>query len=178
MDSGPSNNDTSTFRQRELARDLRSLLFELKELRYVREEMIRLAQQTGTIAALREGLLRLARASTQAAPGDLFPISGSRDAKDGKAPWCEYEEELWQEQSVVGSVVRLISGGPAMTVRSFDRESGKLEVCWFDKAGSIHRGVFQREETFPIYVPGWHSDAAKDALDGDDGDDGDDDDDG
>ncbi len=175
MDSGPTDKDKSTFRQRELARDLRALLFELKELRHVRVEMIRLAQQPGTVAALREGLLRLAKSSNQAAPGELFPISGSRDAKDGEAPWCEYEEELWKEQSVVGAVVRLISGGPAMTVRSFDCESGKLEVCWFDKGGQVHRGVFQREETFPIYVPGWHSDSAKDTLGGDDDDDDDDD---
>ncbi|TIL91446.1 MAG: DUF2158 domain-containing protein [Mesorhizobium sp.] len=41
----------------------------------------------------------------------------------------------------VGDVVRLISGGPALTVLSACEECGEVEVAWFDGASLSVQGL-------------------------------------
>ena len=42
-----------------------------------------------------------------------------------------------------GMVVRLISGGPKMTVRATDGY-GRAEVIWFDKHGVLHESIISK----------------------------------
>ncbi|MDA0803359.1 MAG: DUF2158 domain-containing protein [Planctomycetota bacterium] len=146
------------------------MICELRELRHVREESVRIINGVQDVVELRRRLIQLINSSLVTVPYS-HPASIEREGGPEKEPWCQWEESLYEEYSMVGAVARLRSGGPAMTVLKWNMDDASMVVRWFDKEGHIHRGQFQIREVRFLWIPALESDSAKDDDDDDDDDD-------